>query len=57
MPKNIKDGGYVKSLGEYKDVGTHWVVLYCKKRKIVYFDSFGVEHIPEKLKSLSGIKI
>ena len=50
MPKKIKDGEYVINLDEYADVGTHWIALFCKKSETVYFDSFGVEHIPEKIK-------
>ena len=48
LPKKIKDGVYVINLDEYADTGTHWIVLFCKKNKIVYFDNFGVEHIPEE---------
>ena len=51
LPKEkTKDGAYIINLDEYADVGTHWIVLFCKKNKIVYFDSFGVEHIPEEIK-------
>ena len=50
LPKKIKDGAYVINLDEYADVGTHWIALFCKKSKIVYFDSFSVEHIPEEIK-------
>ena len=50
LPKEIKDGAYVINLDEHADTGTHWVALSCKKNKIVYFDSFGVEHIPEEIK-------
>ena len=50
LPKKIKDGGYVTNLDEYVDVGTHWIALFCKKSEIFYFDSFGVEHIPEEIK-------
>ena len=50
MPKKIKDEGYVINLDEYADVGTHWIALFCKKNEIVYFDSFGVEHVPEEIK-------
>ena len=56
MPKKIKDGGYVINLDGYKNVGTHWIVLFCKKSEIVYFDSFGVEHIPEEIKKFIGNK-
>ena len=50
MSKKIKYGGYVINLYEYKDVETHWIVLFFKKSKTVYFNSFGVEHIPEEIK-------
>ena len=45
--KKIKDGSYVINLDEYADVDTDWNALFCSKNEIVYFDSFGVEHIPE----------
>ena len=48
--KEIKDGAYVIKLDEYADVGTHWIALFCKRRKIVYFDSFDVEHVFEEMK-------
>ena len=54
--KKIKDGGYVINFDEYKDVGTHWIALLRKKREIVYFDSFGVEHIPEEIREFIGNK-
>ena len=31
LPKKIKDGAYVINLDEYADVGTHWIVLFCKR--------------------------
>ena len=52
----IKDGAYVINLDEYEDIGSHWIALFCKKNEIVYFDSFGVEHIPEEIKNLLEIK-
>ena len=51
-----KDGAYVIKLDEYADVGTHWIVLFCNRNEIVYFDSFGVEHIPEEIKEFIGNK-
>ena len=48
MPK--KDGTYVINFDEYADVGTHWVALFCKRSEIVYFDSFGIEYVPEEVK-------
>ena len=35
---------------------TYWIAFFCKKNEIVYFDSFGVEHIPEEIKKLIGYK-
>ena len=32
------------------DVGTHWIVLFCTEFEVIYFNSFGVEHIPEEIK-------
>ena len=49
LPKKIKDEAYVINLDEYEDVGTHWIALFCNKSEIVYFDSFGVEHVPEEI--------
>ena len=54
LPKKIKDEAYVINLDEYEDVGTHWIALFCKKNETVYFDSFGVEHIPEEIKEFIG---
>ena len=50
LPKKIKDGAYVINLDEYADVGTHWIALFCNRSEIVYFDSFGIEHVPEEIK-------
>ena len=49
LPKTIKDGGICNNLDEYADVGTHWIALFCNRNEIVYFDSFGVEHVPEEI--------
>ena len=48
--KKIKDGSYVINLDEYADVGTHWIALFCNRNEIVYFDSFGVEHVSKEIK-------
>ena len=26
-------------------IGTHWIALYVKNNEVIYFDSFGVEHV------------
>ena len=46
--KNIKDGSYVINLDEYANIGTHWIALFCNRNETVYFNSFGLEHIPEE---------
>ena len=50
LPKKIKDGAYVINIDESADVGTHWIALFCNRNEIAYFDSFGVEHVPEEIK-------
>ena len=52
LPKKIKGGAYVINLDEYADVGTYWIALYCNTSEIVYFDSFGVEHVLEEIKDI-----
>ena len=54
LPNKIKDGAYVKNLDEHKDTGTSWIALFCNRNKIVFFYSFGVEHIPERIKEFIG---
>ena len=49
LTTNIKKGAYVINLDEYEDTGTHWIALYVKNKKVVYFDSFGVEHVPKEI--------
>ena len=50
LPK-IKDGAYIVNLDEYTDIGTPWVALYVQNNNFIYFDSFGVEHIPKEIKA------
>ena len=50
------DGAYAINLDEYADVGTHWIALYCNRNQIVYFDSFGVKHVPKEIKEFIGNK-
>ena len=56
LPKKIKDGAYVINLDEYADVGTNWIALFCSINEIVYFDSFGIEHVPEENKEFNRNK-
>ena len=46
----IKDGVYVINLDEFKSIGTHWIALYVNGNSIIYFDNFGIEHIPKEIK-------
>ena len=55
-PTETKDGAYVINLGEYSDIGTHWVALYVHNDDVTYFDSFGVEHIPKEIKAFINNK-
>ena len=52
LPKKIKDGAYIINHDEYADVGTDWITLFCNGNDTVYFDSFGVEHVPKEIKNL-----
>ena len=55
LPKT-KNGAYVINLDEYADVGTHWIALHGKNNEVIYFDSFGVEHVPKEIKRFIGHK-
>ena len=49
LPNKIKKGAYVTNLDDYENTGTHWVALFVKPKYTVYFDSFGIEHIPKEI--------
>ena len=49
LPNKIKKGAYVINLDEYENTGTHWVSLFVKTNEVIYFDRFGVEHIPKEI--------
>ena len=57
LPK-IKDGAYVINLDGYSDIGTHWVALYVQNNNnnVIYFNSFGVEHISKEIKAFINNK-
>ena len=56
LPK-IRDGAYVINFDDYSDIGTHWVALWVNNgNHVTYFDSFGVEHIPEEIKAFINNK-
>ena len=37
---------------EYENTDTHWVSLFVKANKVIYFDTFGLEDIPEEINKL-----
>ena len=45
---------YVINLDEYADVGTRSIASFCNRNEIVYFHSFGAEHVPEEIKEFFG---
>ena len=51
-----KDGTYVINLDEYKSIRTYWIALYENANKILYFNSFRVEHIQKEIKKSIGNK-
>ena len=54
LPNKIKKGAYVINLDEYENTGTHWIALFVKTNEVIYFDSFGVEHIPKEINKFIG---
>ena len=51
-----KGWAYIINLDEYADIGTHWIVLYCRYIEIIYFDSFGLDHFPKEIEKFIGHK-
>ena len=49
LNEKIKNGAYVINLDENSDIGTHWIALYIRNNDVIYFNSFGVEHIPKEI--------
>ena len=45
----IKDGAYVISLDDKNSKGTYWVSLFINKNVAIYFDSFGIDYIPQEV--------
>ena len=61
LPK-IEGGTYVINLDEYKSIGTQWKALYINgdnggaSHDVIYFDSFGVEHISKDVQKFIRTK-
>ena len=56
LANTIKDGACVVNLDEYKSIGTYEIAFYVNGNNVIYFDSFGVEHIPKESKRFIGNK-
>ena len=56
LPKIIKKGAYVINLDEYENTGTHLIALFVKTNEVIYFDSFGIEHIAKEINKFIGNK-
>ena len=55
LPK-IKDRAYVIHFNDVKSIGTHSIALYVNGNNIIYFVSFGVEHVTKETKKIIGNK-
>ena len=42
------------NVGTHANVGIHYIALFCNRNETVYFDSFGVDHVPEQIKKFIG---
>jgi len=43
------EGAFVINLEDDTKAGSHWVALFVLKNKCIYFDSFGIEHLPKEI--------
>jgi len=51
VPKTIpNNSGIIVNLNDAGQQGSHWVCAVNKNHKCLYYDSFGIEHIPVQLK-------
>ena len=56
LPKITKKVAYVINLDEYENTGTHWIALFIKTNEFIYFDSFGIKHIPKEINKFTRSK-
>ena len=43
-------------IGINQYIRTYWIVLYLNGNNVIYFDSFGIEHITKETKKFIGNK-
>ena len=48
----IKHNAYILNLDKYHDSGSLWIALYVNNKTPIYFDSFGIAHIPKEVKKI-----
>ena len=49
VTKTIKNETKEQKRGFFTDVATYWLAWYVKNNEVIYFDSFGVEHVPKEI--------
>ena len=49
----IKDRANIAHRDEYLETRFHWIALYNFLKNVLYFDSFGVQHISKDVKNRS----
>ena len=52
----IKGWSIYNNIDAFKSIATHWIALYVNGNTVIYFDSFGGEHIPKEIEKFIGTK-
>ena len=55
LPKT-RDGVYVINSNAFKSKVNHWIDLPVNGNNVIYFDSFGAEHISKEIKEFARNK-
>ena len=45
---------YILEITGTQNAGTHWITLFVKSNEAIYFDRFGIEHIPSEINKYIG---
>ena len=48
LPNTVKNGSYIVKIDKCRSIVMYWIALYSNYNSVTYFDSFGVEQIPEE---------